>query len=152
MAFQITGKIELIGEIISKPSNNGGQPFMTREFVLDATRYNSETGEPWENHPRFELSSRNVNIIEQFQVGQRVTVDFTLRGAKYPDRQSGEIKYFTSISAFKITPAEQQGYNQQGNIDYQQPVQTSQQASHDDVPFSQQNNNVENEIKDDLPF
>lgn len=152
MAYQITGKIELVGEIVSKPSNNGGQPFYTREFVLDATRFNPETGEPWENHPRFELSSKNVNIIDQFHIGQRVIVDFTLRGAKYPDRQSGEIKYFTSISAFKITPAEQQAYNQQGQNAYQQPAQTSHQEALDGAPFPQQNNNVAQEGDDGLPF
>lgn len=108
MAFQITGKIEVIGTT-TPISTKSGSVIYRREFVLDATRYNPENGEPWENHPKFELGGNNVNIIDQFQVGQRVTVDFFLNGAKYPDQATGEIKYFTTIKAFRITAAEQQG-------------------------------------------
>ena len=142
MAFQITGKLEMIGEVMSKPSNNGSQPFLSREFVLDATRFNPETGEPWENHPRFELSSKNVNIIDGFKVGQRVTVDFTLRGAKYADKQTGEMRYFTSINAFKIVAVEQQPMVQQSVPQPTPQVQVQQQ---------QVSNNPE-EGGDDLPF
>ncbi len=162
MAFQITGKIELIGEIVSKPSKNGGQPFQSRVFVLDATRFNPETGEPWENHPKFELSSRNVNITDGFQVGQKVTVDFSLRGAKYTDQTTGETKYFTSINAFKITPAEQQQqqqtqYSSQSQPTFQQPAQAPQyaQAPSQGAPFPPQvdaNGEPLPEGADDLPF
>lgn len=104
MAFQITGKIEHIGGITSIATKSGITIYR-RELVLDATRYNPETGEPWENHPKFEMGGSNVNVLDQFQVGQKVTVDFSLRGAKYQDKQTGEMKYFTSINAFKVTLA-----------------------------------------------
>lgn len=161
MAFQITGKIEVIGAIVSKPSKNGGQPFLSREFVLDATRYNPDTGEPWENHPRFELSSRNVNIIDQFQVGQKVTVDFSLRGSKYADQNTGEIKYFTTINAFRIALAEQQvqqqgGYQQPTAPTYQQPApqpQYSPQPAPQGQPFPPKVDANGNPVADDdLPF
>lgn len=163
MAFQITGKIELIGEVTSKPSNNGGQPFQSREFVLDTTRFNPETGEPWENHPKFELSSRNVNIVDDFQVGQKVTVDFVLRGVKYPDKATGEIKYFTTISAFRITAADQQQqapqYTPQSQPTYQQPAHQAQyapqpQQQQGGQPFPHQVNNqgAPQGQADDLPF
>lgn len=106
MAYQITGNLEQIGEITSRESSNGGQPFQSRTFVIDATRFNPDTGEPWENHPKFELGSRNVNIIDGFRIGDRVTVDFVLRGVRYSDRQSGDTRYFTTVSAFRITPTE----------------------------------------------
>ena len=128
MAFQITGKIELIGQPIDITTKTGSV-IHRREFVLDATRYNPDTGEPWENHPKFELGGNNVNIIDQFQVGQRVTVDFSLNGAKYPDQATGEIKYFTTIKAFRITAAEQQG---------QRPAQASYQGQ-PSYPPQQQN-------------
>lgn len=104
MAFQITGKIEYIGEITSIATKSGITIYR-REFVIDATRYNPETGEPWENHPKFEMGGSNVNVLDQFHVEQKVTVDFSLRGAKYQDRQTGEMKYFTSVNAFKVTLA-----------------------------------------------
>ena len=113
MAFQITGKLELVGETIARTPKNGGQTFYRREFVLDCTRYNPDTGEPWENHPKFELAGNNCTLLDQFQIGQKLTVDFSLKGAKYPDQQTGEIKYFTSINAFRIALAEQ-GQQQNG--------------------------------------
>ena len=144
MAFQITGKIELIGDIVSKTPSNGGQPFYGREFILDATRFNPETGEPWENHPKFELSSRNVNIVDGFQIGQKVTVDFVLRGSKYSDKQTGETKYFTTVSAFRITAVEEQqqmSHSSQG---------MSVQKAHEGRAFqSHANRQISNE---DLPF
>ena len=142
MAYQITGKIETIGEIISKATNNGGQPFQSRSFVLDATRFNPETGEPWENHPKFELSSRNVNIIDGFQVGQRVTVDFVLRGAKYQDKQTGETRYFTTVSAFKVSNVEQHTSTNVASDTQWQQVQPIEEAkgSSPEVPIN------------DLPF
>lgn len=153
MAYQITGKIEKIGDVVSHPLKDGEQTFNSREFVLDATRFSPETGEPWENHPRFELSGRNVNIIDGFQVGQRVTVDFVLRGSKYSDKQTGEIKYFTTVSAFRISAADRQQqtsqYSSQSQTTFQQPAQ------HGSNPFPQQVNNqgAPAEVQTyDLPF
>lgn len=138
MAFQITGKLEYVGETIARTPKNGGQPFYRREFVLDCTRYNPDTGEPWENHPKFELSGNNCSVIEQFQIGQKVIVDFSLKGAKYADQQTGEIKFFTSINAFRIALAEQHQYQPQTAPTGQQPA--SQQVDgnptdKDDLPF-----------------
>ena len=152
MAYQITGKLELVGETIARTPKNGGQPFYRREFVLDCTRYNPDTGEPWENHPKFELSGNNCSLIEQFQIGQRLTVDFSLKGTKYADQQTGEIKYFTSINAFRIAPAEQRQQHQ----DFQPQtaptgMQPSAQQTQQPFPPKVDENGapVDN---DDLPF
>ena len=152
MAYQITGKLELVGETIARTPKNGGQPFYRREFVLDCTRYNPDTGEPWENHPKFELSGNNCSLIEQFQIGQRLTVDFSLKGTKYADQQTGEIKYFTSINAFRIAPAEQRQQQQ----DFQPQtaptgMQPSAQQTQQPFPPKVDENGapVDN---DDLPF
>lgn len=148
MALQITGKIEMIGEIVSLPSKNGGQPFLKREFVIDATRFNPETGEPWENHPKFELSGQRVNLIDQFEVGQKVVVDFSLRGAKWADQQTGEIKYFTSVSAFGIALASQVQIQQTN----QQPVQNAQPVQMQQVAQPVNENHAPSVEEDDLPF
>ena len=140
MAFQITGKIEVIGSITPITTKNGTTIYR-REFVIDATRYNPDTGEPWENHPKFEIGGNNVNMLDQFQIGQRVTVDFSLRGAKYPDQNTGEIKYFTSINAFRVVLAEQQHRH------------TSLQPVQDQQPFPPQVGENGNPVQnDDLPF
>ena len=152
MAFQITGKLELVGETIARTSKNGGQPFYRREFVLDCTRYNPDTGEPWENHPKFELAGNNCTLLDQFQIGQKVTVDFSLKGAKYPDQQTGEIKYFTSINAFRITLAEQI-QNQNGYQPTTSPYNVHPAAqAHTPLPPQVYANGVPVKGNDDLPF
>lgn len=151
MAFQITGKLELVGETIARTPKNGGQPFYRREFVLDCTRYNPDTGEPWENHPKFDLSGNNCAVIDQFQIGQKVTVDFSLKGAKYPDQQTGEIKYFTTINAFRIALAEQQ--QQQSQYQPQTAPTGQQPAPQQAQPFPPQvDANGQPVQNDDLPF
>ena len=161
MAFQITGKLEVAGETVAITPKNGGQPFYKREFVLDCTRYNPDTGEPWENHPRFELSGSSCSLLDQFKVGQRLTVDFSLRGAKYADQQSGEIKYFTTINAFRITPVEQQqqvpqapSYVQQAVQvqNYAQPVTQTQVHSQPQFPPQVNEDGLPIQRNDDLPF
>lgn len=148
MAFQITGKLEHVGETVARTPKNGGQLFYRREFVLDCTRYNPDTGEPWENHPKFELSGNNCTLLDQFQLGQRLTVDFSLKGAKYNDQTTNEVKYFTSINAFRVALAEQQqGQYQQGQQAVQQPAQSQQQQ----FPPKVDMNGVPVE-NDDLPF
>lgn len=151
MAFQITGKLEVVGDTIARTSKNGGQPFYRREFVLDCTRYNPDTGEPWENHPKFELAGNNCTLLDQFQIGQKVAVDFSLKGAKYPDQQTGEIKYFTSINAFRITLVEQgqnqNGYQPNGSNNVYQAAQV-----HTPLPPQVYANGVPVKGNDDLPF
>lgn len=151
MPFQITGKIEVIGATASITSKDGSKTYHKRELVLDCTRYNPNTGEPWENYPKFELSGNNCAILDQFQVGQRVTVDFSLRGVKYTDQTTGEIKYFTGVCAFKVQLAQQTYQNQPATaLSNQQPQTMSSGA----VPFPPQidNNGMPIENKDDLPF
>ena len=152
MAFQITGKLELVGETIARTSKNGSQPFYRREFVLDCTRYNPDRGEPWENHPKFELAGNNCTLLDQFQIGQKVTVYFSLKGAKYPDQQTGEIKYFTSINAFRITLAEQ-GQNHNGYQPTTAPNNVYPAAQvHTPLPPQVDANGVPVKGNDDLPF
>ena len=153
MSYQITGKLELVGDIVARSSKNGGQPFYRREFVLDCTRYNPETGEPWGNHPKFELSGNNCKLIEQFKIGQRLTVDFYLKGAKYPDSETGETRYFTSVNVTAIVSAEKpQPEQQPEQAQYQSPTApTYQQPAPQPFPPKVDDNGVP--VKsDDLPF
>ncbi len=143
--MQITGKIEVIGETVTIPSKNGGQPFYRRELVLDCTRYNPDTGEPWENHPKLEFSGGKCSLLDTYQVGQRVTVDFSLRGTKYQDTQTGETKYFTSVSGYGIALAETAQTQTQEAPQGPAPQAPAQQGQASQGYATQ-------EDKDDLPF
>lgn len=131
MAFQITGKIERIGEVVSRQSKDGTKTFFNRELILDCTRFNPDTGEPYANFPKFDVTGNNCSELDHFKVGDRIIVDFALNGAKYEDQ--GELKYFTSVRAYKFTLV-QQGYQQQG---YSPTPQPTAQATIQQVPAQQ---------------
>lgn len=103
MANQITGKIEYISATQIIQSKNGGQSFAKREIVLDATRYDSYTGERgYENFPMFEFGGDKCSLLDGFKEGQVVTVSFDIQGSRYNDKATGEVKYFSRIRGYKI--------------------------------------------------
>ena len=152
MTLQITGKIEVVYDKIARTAQNGAT-FFRREFVLYCTRYNPENGEPWENHPKFELTGDKCDMIDNFKIGQRVTVDFSLKGAKYSVEETGEIKFFTTINAYRVTSAEQNG-DERSQASVQQPAaQSPSQAHQQGQPVSSQGDaNEQQGDSDDLPF
>lgn len=45
MSNQVTGRLVYIGQPQEIPSKSGGNPFVKREFILDATTHDPYTGE-----------------------------------------------------------------------------------------------------------
>lgn len=133
MANTITGKIHQIGQTVSIPSKNGGQPFLKREIVIDATRFDPYTGERgYDNYPAFEFGGEKCKDLDGYQVGQVVTISFDLQGGYYKD-STGVEKNFTRVRGYKIearavaTPQPQpqqqpQAAPQQQPQAYQQPM------------------------------
>lgn len=60
MPNQITGSLVAIGQTQQIPSKNGGNPFLKREFILDATTHDPYTGErsQYENILPLEVSGK----------------------------------------------------------------------------------------------
>lgn len=111
MANQVTGKVHYIGNTEAIPY--GDKTFYKRELVLDASRYDQYSGQKFENYPKFEFTGNNCAQLDQFQVGQVVTVSFTLSGRK--SEKNGVVNYFTNITGYKVEPyvREQQAQTQQ---------------------------------------
>lgn len=124
MALTVIGKIQEIGNIESIPYAN--KVFQKRTLVLDASRFNPLTGEQYENYPKFEVSGSHVNDLNNFQVGQLVTVTFALNGRK--TEKDGQVSYFTNIQAYKIEPYRSQN-GSQGGSPSQQVEQAQQMAA-----------------------
>ena len=175
MANTITGIILFIGQTLAVPTNNQiGQPFYKRELVLDASRIEQFTGRKFENYPKFEFVGNNCAILDQFQVGQIVTVSFVLSGRK--SEKNGQVNYFTNVTGYKVELYQrqpQQNVQQpqqvyQGQQPYQAapqqaaPVQpatpfpatapTGQMAQQPFPPAVDENGNPIGENPDDLPF
>lgn len=102
MANQITGKVLFVGQIQEIPSKSRGNPFRKREIILDASRYDSYTGEKMENYPSFVFTGNRVNDLDTIMVGSSVTISFFISGRKYV--KDGTTRCFNEVVGFKIEP------------------------------------------------
>lgn len=100
MANQMTGKIEVLGNTQQVASKNG-EPFMKRDMVLAVMVYDRYTGEVTsENHPQFEFAGKNCSKLDGYEVGDVVTVSFTLQGVWYD--KDGERRNFTKVVGYDV--------------------------------------------------
>ena len=70
--------------------------FRKREFVLEYAD-NPEYPE----YIKFELAQERCEILDPFQPGQKVRVEFDLKGRRWTDPQ-GQVKYFNSLRAWRL--------------------------------------------------
>lgn len=173
MAFQISGIIQHIGNTESIPYQD--KVFKKRELVLDCSYRNQFTGQiERANYPKFEFTGNHVDDLNGFNMGDIVTVSFSLNGSR--SEKDGQVRYFTNVQGYKIEKY-QSRYNQQqgGNQTAQaangnQPTptqgacQSAQQAAMESTrnaaappapnfpPAVDENGNPIQGNNDDLPF
>lgn len=136
MANTMTGRVLLIGNVEEIPSKSGGEPFRKRVVVLNCTY--SNFGEMYENYPSFEFSGKHVDDPAGFAVGEIVTISFALQGTKYQKSANDPVKYFNTISGYKIEKYQRVGQTQQQAPQPQQQGAQSpapQPGKDDDLPF-----------------
>lgn len=132
----MTGRVLLIGNVEEITSKSGGEPFKKRIVVLNCTH--SNFGEVYENYPSFEFSGKHVDDPADFAVGEIVTISFALQGTKYQKSANDPVKYFNTISGYKIEKYQRGGQTQQQAPQPQpQGVQSpaQQPGKDDDLPF-----------------
>lgn len=127
----------LIGNVEEIPSKSGGEPFKKRVVVLNCIH--SNYGDVYENYPSFEFSGKYVDDPADFAVGEIVTISFALQGTKYQKSANDPVKYFNTISGYKIEKYQRGGQTQQQAPPPLQPqgVQSPapQPGKVDDLPF-----------------
>jgi len=137
MSNQITGRLVAIEQTAQILSKNGGNPFLKREFLLDATPYDTWTGErsQYENIVPLEVSGDKCAELDNFKLGDVITVSFTLQGREWTN-QDGQTKRMVSIRCYKL--------------EARKSVQQQQTAQPIPQPTLQADAN--GNPKDDLPF
>ena len=101
MANQVIGRVFQIGNTESIKSKDGSKTYYKRELVLDATRFDGMTGERgFDNFPSFEFSGDKCSELDQFNVGEIVTVTFDLQGTKH--EKDGQTRFFNRVRGYKI--------------------------------------------------
>lgn len=110
-----------ISQVQEIPSKNGGNPYRKRELIIDDS-WTDREGILRPNFVAVDFSGDKMNLLDNFQPGQRVNVDACVNGREYNGRM------FTSIKGLGITPYQaqpQQGYTQQqGYAPQPQPAPT----------------------------
>jgi len=121
--MQITGKITLINPTQSV----GAAGFLKREFVVT-------TAEQYPQQIKLEFVKDKCGLLDNFSLGQSVSVDFNLRGNEYQG------KYYVSLQAWKITadaaaPGNQSFAGTKAQQVSAPPQQVTQDVQEDSIPF-----------------
>lgn len=123
MALQIIGKIHVIKDVQQVSAS-----FKKREFVVEYA-----TNPMYPQYVQFQLVQDKVEMLEAYNVGDTVKVEFDIRGREWESPQ-GEVKYFNSLDAWRMTlesaGAEKKTPNPAAPLP---PVATTAQES--DLPF-----------------
>ncbi len=103
--------------------------FKKREFVI-------ETEEQYPQVLMFQLVQDKTNLIDTFNMGDKIEVFFNLRGREWQKDPSSEVKVFNTLDAWRI-----------------QKLEAMQSQSPKDVPNSDANEDISPaNPEDDLPF
>jgi hypothetical protein len=94
MGIEITGKLHLILDTAQV-----SERFVKREFVLELT-----DNPKYPQLVLFQMTGDRVGQLDDFSVGEDVTVEFSLRGREWKSPR-GEVKYFNSLDVWRIDPA-----------------------------------------------
>lgn len=141
------GKIFRIDPVETNPKSG----YQSRNLYIDCSYTNN--GETRANFLKFIFTGEKMAMLDQFQVGQLVTVEYFMQGRFYK-KLDGNEGFFQDAKGFSIQPYQRkggyqppQGYTNPATGDfypYQQQPQVNQQGQ---PQYAPQNNGP-----DELPF
>ncbi len=99
MSYEIEGSILEIYEV-----QQISDTFKKREFVIQKEENIPGRDEPIINYVKFQMTQNRCDLIDGYQIGQKVRVNFNIRGNKWENREGG-ISYFTNLEAWRISEA-----------------------------------------------
>jgi hypothetical protein len=132
--------MEVVGTLKAKfDTQKVSDRFQKREFVLT-----TEASTPYPQHVSFQVTQDKCNILDQFNDGEEIKVQFNLRGREWNGPQG--IKYFNTLEAWRIEKVSggnssgpsSQNSNQATNNTINTssaPVFTGNVGDNDDLPF-----------------
>ncbi|HLG04051.1 MAG TPA: DUF3127 domain-containing protein [Bacteroidia bacterium] len=106
------------------------EKFRKREFVI------TDNTSQYPQHITLQLTQDRCNLIDKFNVGDEIRVQYNLRGREWTSKE-GVVKYFNTIEAWKIDSANAPAQNNQA-APMQQAMpatEVSMPAPGDDLPF-----------------
>lgn len=102
------------------------ETFKKREFVVEYAE-NPEYPET----VKFEMIQDKCDILNSYNIGESVKLEFNLKGRKWTDPKTNEDKYFNTLSCWKIEKLGQSNMQSAPSKDWKQ----SGNDDSDDLPF-----------------
>ena len=134
MGYKATGKLYVIDE-----TQQVSARFQKREFVLEIAE-----NPRYPQLVQFQLTGDRVGAIDEFNVGDEVEVEFSLRGREW-NSPRGDVKYFISLDVWTIQRA---GAGAEAGAG-RKPARQSGGGGGDDIPLPDE---PDEEVTDDIPF
>jgi len=128
--YEATGKIKVIQETQTFPSG-----FSKREFVVTVG------DDKYPQDIKYEVVKDKCSMLDQYSVGQDVTVNFDIRGNEYNG------KYYVNLSCWKISGGQSGGQAQASQDNYSDQSRPNQAAAPSSVEPS-----PDELMNDDIPF
>lgn len=97
MNFELTGQLHVKEDVVEISAS-----FKKREFVVEVI---NERNTDWNDYIKFQLTQDRCNILDNFQVGQKVKVSFNVRGRKW--EKDGRVNYFSNLEAWRVEGVEE---------------------------------------------
>lgn len=124
--MELEGKIKLIGETQTFGSNG----FRKREIVIT-------TDEQYPQHIIIQFVQDNVDLLDNYKVGQTVKIKLNIRGREWTSPQ-GEVKHFNTLQGWSIKlvggPESFSGPVSH-NEGFQEVEELTPESEEDDLPF-----------------
>ena len=76
------------------------EKFVKREFVV------SDKEDKYPQTIQFELTNERCKELDAVNEGDIININFSLRGREWKKPETGEVKYFNTLNAFKISLAQ----------------------------------------------
>ena len=127
--MEVTGQLKL-----KYDTQKVSEKFQKRDFVLA-----TDLSTPYPQFVSFQVTQDKCNMLDSFNQGDEIKVQFNLRGREWNGPQG--IKYFNTLEAWRIekVAAGQSAAPTQGNSGMQEntstPVFNSSISDNDDLPF-----------------
>lgn len=132
--------MEVVGTLKAKfDTQKVSERFQKRDFVLT-----TEANTPYPQHVSFQVTQDKCAILDQYNEGEELKVQFNLRGREWNGPQG--IRYFNTLEAWRIErlngssqgAAASQNSNQASSSNISSssaPVFTGNPSDNDDLPF-----------------
>jgi len=123
--YTIKGTLKLI-----RPTQQVSEKFKKREFVL------TDNSSQYPQHISLQATQEKCELLNGFNEGDEVEVGFYLRGREWTDKNTGQVKFFNSLDAYKISKVGANTSTPSENFDYASTPEANAAAGvDDDLPF-----------------